>query len=71
MVKGLNIRSIYRDDELEAEAQEQALQELEEQLEEQAQPDVAVTEVTETVTELNVNGHRVVEDTVAITTTEV
>jgi hypothetical protein len=59
-----------QDDELEAEAQEQVLQEPEAEVQE-AQPDVEVTEVTETVTELNVNGHRVVEDTLTITTTEV
>ena len=60
-----------QDDELEAETQEEALQELVEELEEQAQPDVEVIEITETVAEMNINGHRVVEDTVTLTTTEV
>ena len=37
---------------------------------EQADDQPAEVEVTETVTEVNINGHHVIEDTVTITTTQ-
>lgn len=55
-----------QEDELEAEAQE-AEPGWQDQAEEEQ---LAEVEVTETITELNVNGHTLIQDTVTITTTE-